>query len=392
MRILIVQDTDWIRRNPIQHTHLAERLALRGHNIRVIDYEILWRSSGNGELFSKRQIFHISRILENAKIEVIRPSILKIPLLDYLSMILTYSKEIYSQIHHFKPDIIIGNDILTPLLAYGLAEKYGIPTVFYAIDIEHRLIPFEFLQPLGKLIEAKNIKKADLVISINEGLREYTIKMGAKREKTMVIRAGIDGQKFNPHLNGEKTRIKYGIGKDDFVLFFMGWLYNFSGLKEVANELIKINNKRFKLLIVGEGDAYDDLEKLRDKFGVNDQIILTGKQPYNDLPDLISAADICILPAYNNDIMQDIVPIKLYEYMAMGKPVISTKLPGVILEFGINNGIIFINKPEDTLSKAIDLIDEGSLNEYGQKSRKFVENLTWDKITDEFEKVLESLI
>jgi len=43
MKILIIQDTDWIRRNPIQHTHLAERLAKRGHEIRVIDYEILWK-------------------------------------------------------------------------------------------------------------------------------------------------------------------------------------------------------------------------------------------------------------------------------------------------------------------------------------------------------------
>jgi len=392
MRILIVQDTDWIRRNPIQHTHLAERLKLKGHEIRVIDYEILWPSDGKRELFSQKQIFHVSRITENANILVVRPSILKLPLLDYFSMVFTYRKEISNQIKEFKPDVIIGNDILTPYLAYNLAKRNNIPTVFYAIDIEHKLIPYNFLQPIGKYLEAKNINSADLVISINEGLREYTIKMGANRARTVVIRAGIDAQRFDPGISGEEIRQRYGIEKEDIVLFFMGWLYTFSGLTEVALELKNLKNKKIKFLIVGEGDAYESLKRIRDDNSMQDQIILTGKQPYETLPKFIAASDLCLLPAYNNEIMRDIVPIKMYEYMAMAKPVLATKLPGVIMEFGNDNGVVYIDKPEDTLNKAIDLINEGSLIECGQKSRRFVENLTWDKITDEFENILESII
>lgn len=391
MRILIVQDTDWIRRNPIQHTHLAERLKLRGHEIRVIDYEILWPSDCKRELFSEKQIFHISRIIENANIMVVRPRILKLPLLDYFSMILTYRKEISNQINKFKPDVIIGNDILTPYLAYNLAKKSNIPTIFYAIDIEHKLIPFNFLQPIGKFLESKNIKSADLVISINEGLREYTIKMGANRARTVVIRAGIDAQRFDPRMSGEEIRQRYGIKKDDIVLFFMGWLYTFSGLTEVALELKNLKNKKIKLLIVGDGDAYEALKRIRDNYNMQDQIILAGRQSYETLPKFIAASDICLLPAYNNEIMRDIVPIKMYEYMAMGKPVLATKLPGVIMEFGYDNGVVYIDKPEDALNKAINLINEGHIVECGQKSRRFVETLTWDKITDEFEKTLESL-
>jgi hypothetical protein len=89
-----VQDTDWIRRNPIQHTHLAERLTKRGHEIRVIDYEILWRTEGKRELFSNRRTYRVSRILKGSEIMVIRPGILKIPLMDYFSMLFTYNEEI----------------------------------------------------------------------------------------------------------------------------------------------------------------------------------------------------------------------------------------------------------------------------------------------------------
>jgi len=46
MKILIVQETDGLRRKPVHQHHLAEKLSLRGHEIRVIDYEILWRTQG----------------------------------------------------------------------------------------------------------------------------------------------------------------------------------------------------------------------------------------------------------------------------------------------------------------------------------------------------------
>jgi glycosyltransferase involved in cell wall biosynthesis len=395
MKILIVQDTDWIRRNPMPHNHLAERLVQRGHEIRVIDYEILWREEGKKELFSKRQVYSGSRIFPDTHIMVIRPSILKIPVLDYVSMLLTYSREIHQQIDEFKPDLIWGADILTTFLAYRAAKRHRIPTLFYSIDIDYRLIPYRFLQPLGKWIESWNIRHADLVISINEGLREYTIRMGAQREKTGVIRAGIDLERFDPaKVDGFAIREKYDIGKDDIVLFFMGWLYHFSGLKEVAIELAKVKDQwpNLTLFFVGDGDAYEDLKKIREDYHLEQQMILAGKQPYDLIPNLIAAADICLLPAYDNEIMHDIVPLKMYEYMAMGKPVIATKLYGVMKEFGEGNGLIFIDKPEDTLQNAIRLIKNNSLSAEGQKGRKFVEGNSWEQITNMFESTLRGLL
>lgn len=392
MKLLIVQDTDWIRRNPIQHNHLAERMVIRGHEIRVIDYEILWRKERKKELVSKRQTFQVSRILKDAHHMVIRPKILKIPLLDYVSMLYTYNSEIKRQIREFGPDIIMGDGILIPYLAFRLAKKHNIRTVYYCIDLDYKLIPYRFLQPIGKIIESKNIRNADLVLSINEGLREYTIRMGARSEKTKVVRAGVDFTKFNQVIDGNGIRKKYGIGKDDKVLFFVGWLYHFSGLKEVAVELSKIKRNDLKLFVVGDGDAYQDLLEIKGKYGLGNRIIMTGRQPYNLLPQFLAAADICLLPAYKNEIMRDIVPIKMYEYMAMGKPVIATKLPGIMKEFGNGNGVIYVDKPEDVVKKAIELIENGEVEREGEKTRSFVEKFSWDKITDEFEKSLEQLI
>ena len=394
MKILIIQDTDWIKRYPAQHHHLAERLLLRGHEIRVIDYEILWRTEGKKELFSRRHVFNgVSKIFKEVSVTVIRPGILKIPILDYVSMLFTYHSEIKRQLKVFLPDVIVNQSILTNYLAMRLSKRNNVPFIFHLLEAQYTMIPFKPLQPIGKMLEKKILKNADRVVTINEKLREYAINMGANPDETYVVRAGIDHERYNPNIDGSEIRAQYGIEKDDIVLFFMGWLYHFSGLKEVAAELSKIKDKKpnIKLLIVGGGDAFDDLQRIRKDHHLDNQIILTGSQSPESIPKFIASSDICLLPAYNNEVMRDIVPIKLYEYMAMGKPVVTTKLPGVMKEFGEGHGIVYVDKPEDALGRAVELIEGGMIEEYGAKARGFVENYGWDDVVDEFEGILEEV-
>jgi glycosyltransferase involved in cell wall biosynthesis len=77
--------------------------------------------------------------------------------------------------------------------------------------------------------------------------------------------------------------------------------------------------------------------------------------------------------------------------MAMGTPVITTKLPGVMKEFGEGNGVVYVDKPEDALWKAVELIEGGMVSEYGSKARGFVEGYGWDDIVGEFEGILEGV-
>jgi glycosyltransferase involved in cell wall biosynthesis len=394
VKILIVQESDWLKRGPHQQHQLADRLSLRGHQIRVIDYEILWREQAKEGLYSKRQLFdNVSKINAEAKVTVIRPGIIKIPLLDYVSLLITHQKEINRQIKEFQPDIIVGFGILNSYLALRTAKRKRIPFVYYWIDVLHRLIPFKPLQFIGRIAEQKALRQADMVLTINDKLKDYVVTSGAIADKTQVIRAGIDIEQFKPTADFGDIRRQYGLKETDIVLFFMGWLYHFSGLKEVAAKLAETSDEKLKLLIVGEGDAFKELKEIRDKHNLQDKLILTGQKPYAQMPAFISAADICLLPAYPRErIMQDIVPIKLYEYMAMGKPVISTKLSGVLREFGDDNGVIYIDEPEDAINKARSLIKDGKIGELGAKARKFVLKYSWDSITDEFEKILKEIV
>lgn len=223
MRILLVQESDWLKRGPHQQHHLMDRLSLRGHEIRVIDFEIRWTRNERGDFFSKRQVFtNVSKACERASVSVIRPNIVKIPLMDYLSILFSHGKEIYRQVKEFNPDVIIGVGILNTYLAMRMAKWKGIPFVYYLIDALHTLIPFGKLRFVGKLLESETMRQADRVVVINDELRNYAVRLGAEPFRVHVVKAGIDLDRFDPTIDGSKIRDSYRIGKDDLVLFFMG--------------------------------------------------------------------------------------------------------------------------------------------------------------------------
>lgn len=392
MKILVLQEADWLERGPHQHHHLMERLSVCGYEIRAIDYEFLWRKNQKKELISKRETYaNVHKAINDGSVTVIRPSIIKLPVLEYLSLITTHGWEIKKQIEDFRPHVVVGFSILSSNIALRFAKRRGIPFVYYVIDECHRLVPQRYFQWLARYIEGKNMRGADKVISINEALREYTVQMGAHQENTEVISAGVDVELFG-RADGTSIRKKYHILDDDIVVFFSGLLLDFMGLKEVVSELANSNRPNIKLLILGKGDLRDMLQNIGRESGLADKIIIVDWVPYSEVPNYVAASDICILPAYNNNIMRNIVPIKLYDYMAAGKPVISTNLYGVSKEFGVGNGVSYSKRPHDVLKMVFEMVDEGNIEEEGKKSKRFIQNYTWDNKVKQFEQVLENLI
>lgn len=390
MKILVLHESDWIKKGPHQHHHLMERLSKRGHEIRVIDHEIQWKEEKKKEFVSKKKYFYdMNKAIAGGSITVIRPPIIKLPIIEYLSYVYTRKKEIAEQIKLFKPDVIVGFGILSPNIGLKLAQRKGIPFIYYSIDENFRLVPQVYFRWIAKYIEHLNIKRANKVLSINEGLREYSINMGADRTKTKVIRAGVDIERFSG-VDRENVRKNYDILDTDIVLFFMGWLYSFSGLKEVAGELARLDNDNIKLMVVGKGDLRKELLQMKMDPRLNGRLIIIDWVPYNDVPKYLAASDICILPAYNNNVMRNIVPIKMYEYLAAGKPVITSNLYGIMKEFGNDNGVFYVDRPDEFLTRAMELVDNG-YKEAVIRAKESVKDNDWDDLTDEFEAVLSEV-
>ncbi|WP_054864923.1 glycosyltransferase [Methanosarcina barkeri] len=266
MNILLLQETDWIKRGPHQQHHLMDRMALKGHKIRVIDYEFLWKEDKEKKVLTgRKEINRAYKVFKEADITLIRPGMIKVPILDMATIPYFHNKEIKRQIQEFKPDVIIAFGILNSYIGLQQAKKHNIPFIYYVIDHLHKLLPSEYMQIIAKQLEKQTIKGADKIFVINKGLEDYIIEMGGDINKISIITAGLDLEKFNPKVDGSSIRAKYGVKKDDLLLFFMGWIYDFSGMKEVAESLSANENENIKLMIVGDGDLYKPLLKMRSK-------------------------------------------------------------------------------------------------------------------------------
>lgn len=371
-----------------------ERLASFGHTIIVIDYNFLWKSSKKRNLFDKQLSFNNNpKVISNSNsIYIKRPPILKLTPLDYATIPFFHSITILKEFLSFKPNLVIGLGILNNNIALILSKFFKVPFFYYLIDHLHTLLPLEIMRIFAKAIESSNIRYATEIFVINKGLSDYAFSMGAKKQKIHLFPGGVDLDRYKDSSKRESYRSELKIDKNDVVLFFMGWLYDFSGLKEISDYIVE-NEQEFeniKLLVVGEGDLFDYIHKCKNKLINKNKIILTGKVDFKSIPNYLHASDICLLPAYKIQIMNNIVPIKLYEYLGAGKPVISTKLNGVFKEFGENNGIIYIHNPLEVFNK-IPIILKNYQN-ISKQALNFVSDYDWKVIVQNFENHLLKVV
>ena len=152
-------------------------------------------------------------------------------------------------------------------------------------------------------------------------------------------------------------------------------------------ELVK-NQFKIKMLVVGSGEKFQDFSNLAESYGVSDKVIFTGNTPYAQGPKDISCMDVCIICRKSTQDSQNSLPLKLFEYMACEKPVISTPLAGV--KEAVGDRVLYASNADELKQRILELYHNNELRkELGKDGRRFVErNYSWDKICKKFEKVL----
>ena len=369
-------------------------MAQRGHEVRVIDFEIGWRERSTRERIAPRRVVaDVHKVCDDASVTVVRPAFIRVRVLDYVSSAISHSLEIRRQMREFRPDVVVGLGILNGFAGVRLSRRRGIPFVYYLIDTLHRLVPEPAFRGLSKVMEESNLRRSSLVLSINQTLHDYAIAMGAREVRSKVLPAGVDLTRYNS-ADRRRTRSELGLAENDLVLFFMGWMYPFSGLPEVAQAILGggQSTKNLKLLVVGKGPLWNRLQALRNDEGSGNRILALEWLPYAQIPSYLVASDICLLAAQRDKVMQDIVPIKMYEYLAAAKPVLATRLPGLVREFGEGHGVVYVEGPEQVVPRALELARNGLLPGLGAQARAFVSGNDWQTIADTFENYLKELV
>jgi glycosyltransferase involved in cell wall biosynthesis len=392
-----MHETNWIDRNVIQVHHLLERMVSRGHTCEIIDYDMLWPTHVERGIWQPRQVFlDVNKVIPGIKLRVTRPGSLQIPLICHAIWAINSVFELLRLIREKRPDIILCCSLTNSYLIAILAKLKHIPFVYMIYEPYYTMVPQKWLRPIAKLVEKLAARTAERVFVFTPQMSHYAQKLGACSEQIEVFKSGVGQEIFAAGQNGANFRSQLGLSKYKWVIFFMGWLYDFSGLREIFNSIAEkpdlLNGAH--LLVVGDGDLYHELENIVKQNKLTPQITMTGKRPYTDIPSLLGTANVCLMPALENDTTRDIVPMKVYEYLAAGKPVIASRLPGMVMEFGNNSGIVYSNSPIEALNKSLSLRLTPNLAErLSEEGRNFaLKNANWEKTTDEFETILLSLL
>lgn len=391
MRILVVQESDWLKRNPVQQHHMLERLSVQGHEVTVLDYPICWRDGG-GPPFSRRVVHkRVARVVPSANVTVIRTAGLRVPGLGKLVWLVSNTIEMARIFMSGWPDVVVVLGLSNGLVAVVLGRLTGVPTVAHLIDALHALVEPPWLRPIAAAFERAVLRGADRVVVTNRALGAYASSMVPGKVAPEIVPTGVDVGNLRDS-SREHVRAQYGIRPQDGVMLFVGWLYPFCGLREVAMAMARRPDlATLRLLVVGDGDLATELQRLRD-VELGDRIILAGQQPFCRVPEFIAAADICLLPSVRNETVDHIVPAKLYEYLAAGKPVIASRLPGVVAELGHGVGIDYVDTPEAVVDLATRLIlDPAELGRRAEVARRAAMTApSWDDVSARFLTILES--
>ncbi|MGN7613564.1 glycosyltransferase family 4 protein [Magnetococcales bacterium HHB-1] len=177
-----------------------------------------------------------------------------------------------------------------------------------------------FFQSLAQKSEQWIAQNADYVIAVSEVLRQRFIKQGVQPQRIVVMPNGVDPEQFHPHIEGTILRQKYQL-ENHFIVGFVGWIRPWHGVDRLIQAVATLKKEgiAIKALIVGDGPAVTDLKTLAEELNITPNIVFTGAIAREEIPAMIAAMDICVQP----DVTDYASPIKLFEYLAMGKAVIA---------------------------------------------------------------------
>ena len=380
-----------LRKTSHNRLHQFIKHLSKNHEISVLSINDCWKSGETDvSLYSK----DFEEVLQ--KIEIIYFTKRKInPFLQEISSAATINSILKNynsfDVHLNYNTLISGYAVGKKVKSRGVATVYDIADDLPQMIRNSPQIPYP-LRPFGGLVGEvmikKNIKVAEKITFITNSLKDsYDIP----QNKAEFIPNGVDTALFE-NLPSDRLRDELNI-EQDFIIGYVGVLREwvdfepvFAAVKSLENEYPSI-----KILIIGEEGGLKENKDLAGRYGLLDRVVLTGTSPYEQVPKYIACMDVCLIPFKLDAVSEGSLPLKLFEYMACEKPVISTKLKGV--REAVNDKVFYASNSREYESRIIELYDDEELRRMrGLEGRKFVEkNYNWQKIVDKLEKVLLEL-
>jgi len=400
VRILFVHEVNWASK-PVYEIHdYPELLSLRGHDVVFIDFPEVDRPTKfqhfRDRFVTERQI--AGRAHLNSSVEVLTPGRVGQAPFDRLLHSITFVPLLTRVLRAREFDAIVLYGVPTNgWQTIVLAKRFRIPVLFRAIDVSHVLRKTVF-SPLIRLAEKVVYRSSDWVSANNQRLAEYCVENGANPRRVSVDYPGLDLQRFRPSTKDFGLQKVNHLESGDKVVLFMGTLYRFSGMRKFLSLFTEelSNDRKIKVLILGDGEERVEIEKLVRRLGIVEQVRLTGFVSYDELPRYLCLADVAINPFENQLVTNGALPWKVVQYLACGIPTVSTPLAGLtaFTGTGSDNGIVYSDLSAAFVAELVRLLnDPERRGKMSDQARQFVQaKNNWSNCIVEFEERIAHLI
>lgn len=281
--------------------------------------------------------------------------------------------------HHGLPVVEIAGkrSILLAFRYLRFIQKEGITDVFCR---ESRLFFFlllgiRFLHlPVRCVIELHavedshwfwwSVRHADGIVVVAGGIREYVLSGVKKTLPILVAPGAVDLARFDKLPTRQEARRMLSLPEDGIIVGYVGsfgfiapWDYNpWKGADVLLNAAKHLPEYRF----VFAGGEPDEISEVRRRYP-EPNILLLGQRRVEEIPLILRAADVLILPNKSGYVVSEqyTSPLKLFEYMASGTPIVASDLPSIRGVVSPNECFLFEPNDSSSLAHAIQSAIEG---------------------------------
>lgn len=205
-------------------------------------------------------------------------------------------------------------------------QRQGIPWIlqveallYYEAKAERKAL---VLDGIAKKLELWSYRQCDVIACVSATLKEILVtEIGIDPHKIVLVPNGVDVEFLDPQLH-QPTRVF-----EDFTIGFVGSLYAWAGLDLLLEAIaeLKIAGYYFSVVVVGDGEMTSTWSQLAIDLGLEQQVKFIGRLPWQEVPQYIAGCDV----GYSGQVQLQmgkmyLSPMKLYEYMSMGKPVVAS--------------------------------------------------------------------